>query len=182
LRTLIFSQRWGLIAGSFLTPHYDITFSQRADGYKRRRRSSFYRDLCILPLGTSDPIFFFGGKDYVPLFATTTQSISGPETVFYNSVVPPDAAGSSLKRLMKHPRVGAMGNVIIVGHEDGDYSGNNLNFEINCTTDVVRRPCRQLHDLLQPFGLMSPMPVITDLSAYVSEGTRPSARCCKLIN
>src|SRR6478736_924965 len=74
--TYILSAGWGLIAGSFLTPDYDITFSQSADGYKRRRRSDFYRDLCMLPLGTSDPIFFFGGKDYIPLFATLTQSIS----------------------------------------------------------------------------------------------------------
>jgi len=52
----------------------------------------------MLPVGTSDPIFFFGGKDYVSLFATLTKSISAPKTVFYNSAVSPDAPGCSLKR------------------------------------------------------------------------------------
>ena len=64
--TYILSAGWDLIAGSFLTPDYDITFSQSADGYKRRRPCDLYRDLCMLSLDTWEPIYFFGGKDYVP--------------------------------------------------------------------------------------------------------------------
>jgi hypothetical protein len=97
-KTYVLSAGWGLIAGSFLTPDYDITFSQSADRYKRRRRSDAYEDLCMLPADTAEPIFFFGGKDYVPLFVALTKSIAAPKTVFFNSAVPPDAPGCSLTR------------------------------------------------------------------------------------
>lgn len=96
--TFILSAGWGLISGSFLTPDYDITFSQSADPYKRRRRSDLYRDLCQLPADTNETIFFFGGKDYVPLFVALTKDISAPKTVFYNSAQAPVAPGCTLQR------------------------------------------------------------------------------------
>lgn len=64
----ILSAGWGLIAATFLTPVYDITFTAKADAYKRRKKSHSYRDLCMLPQDTTDPIVFFGSKDYAPLF------------------------------------------------------------------------------------------------------------------
>jgi hypothetical protein len=97
-KTYVLSAGWGLIAGSFLTPDYDITFSQTADRYKRRRRTDAYMDLCMLPSDTAEPIFFFGGKDYVPLFVVLTKSITAPKTIFFNSAVSPDAPGYSLER------------------------------------------------------------------------------------
>lgn len=96
--TFILSAGWGLIGASFLTPDYDITFSASADAYKRRRRGEPYRDLCMLPNVRSGPIVFFGGKDYLALFARLTQSIAVPKIVFYNSAVQPSAPGCLLRR------------------------------------------------------------------------------------
>ena len=70
--TYILSAGWGLISGSFLTPFYDVTFSAAAEDYKRRRKSDFYRDFNMLPPDTDQPIIFFGGKDYLPIFSELT--------------------------------------------------------------------------------------------------------------
>ena len=97
-RLYILSAGWGLIPASFLTPAYDITFSPRADAYKRRRKSDLYRDFSTLPDDTTDPIVFFGGNDYLPLFARLTRSITAPNTVFYRSAQQPDLPGYRLVR------------------------------------------------------------------------------------
>lgn len=97
-RLYILSAGWGLIAASFLTPDYDITFSASADAYKRRRKSDQYDDLCMLPAGTVEPIVFFGGNDYLPLFYRLTSRISAPKTVIYRSAQKPDLPGYSLLR------------------------------------------------------------------------------------
>jgi len=47
---------------------------------------------------------FFGGKEYVPLFATLTASAKDDRIVFYNSMVPPTAFGCSLKRFRTSTR------------------------------------------------------------------------------
>ena len=96
--TYILSAGWGLIKGAFLTPAYNITFAAQADAYKRRRRKDLYQDFCMLPSDTAEPIFFFGGQDYVPLFSWLTRSISAPKTVFHYSAMPPVAPGCSLQR------------------------------------------------------------------------------------
>ncbi|MGH8737041.1 MAG: hypothetical protein ACREVC_06765 [Burkholderiales bacterium] len=86
----ILSAGWGLITARFLTPKYDITFSQSADGYKRRQKSDRYSDFRLIADGVRGPIVFFGGKDYLPLFANLTSSIGVRKVVFYNSAqVPP---------------------------------------------------------------------------------------------
>lgn len=95
--TYILSAGWGLIPADFLTPAYDITFSSAADAHKRRRRTERYRDLCMLRT-TDQPVLFFGGKDYVPLFCELTKHVSGPRTVFYNSARPPAAPECLLQR------------------------------------------------------------------------------------
>jgi hypothetical protein len=97
-RTFILSAGWGLIAASFLTPAYDITFSTSAESWKRRRRRDEQRDMCMLPADTSDPIVFLGGKDYLPLFLRLTSHVRSPRTVFYNSANVPDAAGCHVVR------------------------------------------------------------------------------------
>jgi hypothetical protein len=94
----ILSAGWGLISAGFLTPYYDITFSPSAEVYKRRRKTDRYQDFCMLPMSTVEPIVFFGGKDYVPLFCTLTKSAKGKRTVFYNSANPPVAVGCVLER------------------------------------------------------------------------------------
>lgn len=94
----ILSAGWGLISAEFLTPYYDITFSPSAEAYKRRRKTDRYRDFCMLPIPTDEPIVFFGGKDYIPLFCVLTESAKGTRTVVYNSAQPPAAAGCVLER------------------------------------------------------------------------------------
>jgi hypothetical protein len=94
----ILSAGWGLISSGFLTPYYDITFSPSAEAYKRRRKTDRYRDFCMMPMSTDEPIVFFGGKDYVPLFCALTKLSGGKRTVFYNSAIPPNAPGCTLER------------------------------------------------------------------------------------
>lgn len=92
-RLYILSAGWGLIAGRFLTPAYDITFSPTAERYKRRGKRDAYGDLCMLPASTTEPVVFFGGKDYVPLFCKLTREAMGPRYVFYNASSEPLAPG-----------------------------------------------------------------------------------------
>lgn len=94
----ILSAGWGLIAASFLTPYYDITFSAAAEAYKRRGKGTHYRDLNMLPNDRGDDVVFMGGKDYLPLFCSLTAGYGGPRTVFYNSGIPPLTPGCRLRR------------------------------------------------------------------------------------
>lgn len=94
----ILSAGWGLLPASFLTPAYDITFSQSADAYKRRRKKDVYRDLSLIPIGSPQPTAFLGGKDYLPLFTRLTHGAKGQRIVFYNSMNQPDAPGCELRR------------------------------------------------------------------------------------
>ncbi len=52
----------------------------------------------MLPPNTAEPVVFFGGKDYVPLFCSLTEHIKGKRVLFYNSATLPDAPGCALKR------------------------------------------------------------------------------------
>jgi hypothetical protein len=97
-RLYILSAGWGLIAASFLTPLYDITFSAQAEAYKRRRQRDVYDDLCMLPLATDEPVLFFGGKEYLPLFCRLTQDIAAPRIVPYRSTDKPVAVGVTFTR------------------------------------------------------------------------------------
>lgn len=94
----ILSAGWGLIAAGFLTPYYDITFSQKADGYKRRRKADAYQDFRMLPEQTREDILFFGGKDYLPLFCGLTSGIKSRKTVFFNLAQAPQVPGCILRR------------------------------------------------------------------------------------
>jgi len=96
----VLSAGWGLIRADFLTPDYDITFSnvKPEDRYKRRRKADCYDDFCMLPPDTGVPIVFFGGKGYLPFFESLTSSIPARKTVFYNSTSVPEMPGYLLKR------------------------------------------------------------------------------------
>lgn len=83
----ILSAGWGLLNASFLTPHYDITFSKQAESYKRRALKDKYEDLFCLP-PSDDKVVFFGGKDYLPLFLKLTKNYKA-RCVFYNSADKP---------------------------------------------------------------------------------------------
>ena len=101
----ILSAGWGLIRADFLTPAYDITFSNSTEKYKRRRRRDAYSDFRMLPENTTKPAVFFGGKDYVNFFCDLTGQMQGPRYVFYNSVNPPDAPGCQLHRFQTRTRI-----------------------------------------------------------------------------
>jgi hypothetical protein len=94
----ILSAGWGLIRAGFLTPSYDITFSPSADAYKRRRKTDRYDDFRMLPDDTENDIVFFGGKDYLPLFCSLTDTNRSRKIVFFNSTSIPRLNGCTLKR------------------------------------------------------------------------------------
>lgn len=97
----ILSAGWGLIRADFLTPAYDITFSQSArgdDSYKRRRKSDHFADFCMLPADTAEDVVFFGSKEYAPLFCSLTNDSKATRTVFYNTAQPPAAPGCVMRR------------------------------------------------------------------------------------
>jgi len=89
----ILSAGWGLIGATFLTPSYDITFTAQADPYKKRRKSDRYNDLSMLTQDEQEPILFFGGKDYLPLFARLTDHVRSERIVFFNSARAPQVDG-----------------------------------------------------------------------------------------
>jgi hypothetical protein len=97
-KTFILSAGWGLIAASFLTPTYDITFSASADNYIRRRKTDVYHDFSMLPANSVEDIYYFGGKDYVAQFCRLTSRHDGRRIVFYNSSVHPQAPGCEVSR------------------------------------------------------------------------------------
>ena len=94
----ILSAGWGLIRADFLTPKYDITFSTRAERYKRRLKRDRYNDFRVLPHDASEQIVFFGGKDYVALFCDLSRECQGRRFVVYRSGSPPKAPGCTLIR------------------------------------------------------------------------------------
>lgn len=86
----ILSAGWGLVRSDFLLPDYDITFSGQADAYKRRRMSDSYSDFSMLPSNSDEPILFFGGKDYLPLFRKLSANYLGTRFVLYKSAQRPN--------------------------------------------------------------------------------------------
>ena len=100
----ILSAGWGLLSADFLTPNYDITFSATAERYKRRRVRDRYRDFCMLSGDRIEPVVFLGGKDYVPLFQSVTESIRGTRIIFYNSAEAPVAPGCVCRRFETRTR------------------------------------------------------------------------------
>jgi hypothetical protein len=94
----ILSAGWGLIGATFLTPSYDITFTAQAESYKKRRKSDPYNDLSMLAQDEEEPILFFGGKDYLPLFVRLTANVQSERIVFFNSAQAPQMnAGRAIR-------------------------------------------------------------------------------------
>jgi hypothetical protein len=97
-KVYVLSAGWGLIRADFLTPYYDITFSQSAEPYKRRRRTDHYEDFRMLADEPDEDIVFFGGKGYLALFGELTDAIRSRKTVFYRSKDAPHMTGCTLRR------------------------------------------------------------------------------------
>jgi hypothetical protein len=86
------------LRADFLTPYYDITFSNSADRYKRRSKGDVYRDFHMIANDAEGPVVFFGSKEYVALFAGLTSFVAAERQVFFHSSEPPTAPGCSLSR------------------------------------------------------------------------------------
>ena len=88
----ILSAGWGLIPADFLTPKYDITFSQdvkKKYPYKHRdKNQDIYEDFKKLPSDTRKPIVFLGGDSYVSLFGSLTEHIKTKRIIFHKSKNP----------------------------------------------------------------------------------------------
>ena len=89
-KVFILSAGWGLISAPFLTPDYDITFSGKAEAYKRRRKQDNWdTDFLMLPKNASHPIHFVGGRDYVPLFLRLTAETDAERVIHHVGYPPP---------------------------------------------------------------------------------------------
>lgn len=93
----ILSAGWGLVRGTFLLPRYNITFSSSADASKRRGKHERWPDFLHLE-DTGEPIVFFGGKDYLPLFCRLTSGFKSPRRIYFRSNPPPEAPDCILVR------------------------------------------------------------------------------------
>lgn len=94
----ILSAGWGLVGADFLLPQYDITFSSSAAPYKRRKKKDQYHDFSKLSDKSQEDLYFFGGKDYLPLFLELTHGYQGQRVVFYNSIKEPAVPDNVEKR------------------------------------------------------------------------------------
>ncbi|MYB37262.1 MAG: hypothetical protein F4Y26_07755 [Gammaproteobacteria bacterium] len=88
----ILSAGWGLIESDFLTPTYDITFSNGVATYKRRRPRDAYNDFRRLPSEGTRRLVFAGGTDYIPLFLELTEGVTAERIVYHHASRVPLAA------------------------------------------------------------------------------------------
>lgn len=92
----ILSAGWGLLRADFLTPHYDITLSSKAEPYKRRKKTDVYSDFRF-PKDIDDEILFFGGSSYLFLFQSLTSTVGARKIAFYNLATPPNFDGCEFR-------------------------------------------------------------------------------------
>jgi len=90
----ILSAGWGLINADFLVPDYDITFSSKAKSWKRRTKRDKFFDFAQLTqsdLSVGEHIYFFGGKDYLPLYYSLTRTLVARKVIYFASArIPKD--------------------------------------------------------------------------------------------
>ena len=102
----ILSAGWGLISAKFLTPAYDITFSQvpKQKRWMRRGKDDAYEDSCLMP-DDGEPLLFLGGKEYLPLLCRLTAGMTCGKTIFFRTADAPDLpAGFTAVRYETHRR------------------------------------------------------------------------------
>ena len=100
----VLSAGWGVLPACFLTPDYDITFSQAADRFKVRSARERYQDFVLPEQRWDEPIVFLGSRSYAELFQRVTSHVTGPRTVFYNSDTAPQLPGCRLVRFQTAAR------------------------------------------------------------------------------
>jgi hypothetical protein len=91
----ILSAGWGLIRSDFLTPDYNITFSnqKRVPPWARRakRLTLPLEDLNHLAeamTSPDEPVHFFGGRDYLPMFHALTRNVAAKLIVHHKGSPP----------------------------------------------------------------------------------------------
>jgi hypothetical protein len=65
-----------------------LTFILSVNASKRRRKTDRYDDFRMLPDNTKRDIVFFGGKGYLPLFCSLTDTIPNKKMCFNSATVP----------------------------------------------------------------------------------------------
>ena len=89
----ILSAGWGLIRSAFLTPDYNITFSSQGPPCTRRTKRltlplEDLNHLAAAVTSPNEPVHFFGGRDYVPLFHALTQNLAAKVIVHHKGNAP----------------------------------------------------------------------------------------------
>ena len=90
----ILSAGWGLVRAAYLLPHYNVTFSilKKVPKYARReKRDGSWRDfnhLAEASIGSDEPIHFFGGVDYLPLYYRLTRDIQACKIIHHKAKPP----------------------------------------------------------------------------------------------
>jgi hypothetical protein len=88
----ILSAGWGLIRANFWTPDYNVTFSTQAKKKKpwawrntkdKRHTWADFNHLQDANIEGEEPIHFFGGKDYLPMFYALVKTCPGRKIVHY---------------------------------------------------------------------------------------------------
>jgi hypothetical protein len=83
----ILSAGWGLVRADFYLPYYNITFSTQADPYCQRKVRDEFRDfnqLAEANLQANEPIYFFGGQSYLPLYLRLMRDIKTRKVIYHS--------------------------------------------------------------------------------------------------
>ncbi|MGH8058075.1 MAG: DUF6884 domain-containing protein, partial [Candidatus Entotheonellia bacterium] len=92
----ILSAGWGLIRADFWTPNYNITFSKQSKKKKpwawRNAKDCVplwqdFNHLQNVQIAQDEPIHFFAGKDYLPMFYALVESVPGKKVVHHKGDV-----------------------------------------------------------------------------------------------
>jgi hypothetical protein len=114
----ILSAGWGLVRSSYLLPDYDITFSMQAKPWQRRRQSDAFSDFNHLAADgvvPQDVVYFFGGRDYLPLYYRLTRNIPARKVVY--------VAAASIPRESTYEYI--------------EYGSKGTNWHYRCASDFV---------------------------------------------
>jgi hypothetical protein len=88
----VLSAGWGLIRADYRTPDYNITFSSQAksrhpwvwrNAKDRTAAWSDFNHMHDVLIEDDEPIHFFGGKDYQPLFYSLMTTLPGKKIVHF---------------------------------------------------------------------------------------------------
>jgi hypothetical protein len=96
-QTYILSRRPGPVGSVVPDTELRHHVQPAAEPFRRREAADSYADLCMLPAGSDEDLYFFGDEAYIPLFCKLTAAHRGRRIVFYHSAAPPEAPGCVLR-------------------------------------------------------------------------------------